>query len=109
MGFSGEEVRIWKGCRQGGPERPTLWNILLDEVLPPVLARWQRTGKRFYLPTLAAAQHGQAPRNHGDAVCWATNFTFSGDLLLLAKSREDVRKMHVDVVTACDQWGLPQG
>lgn len=33
------ELRIWTGCKQGAPESPILWNILLDEALEPALAK----------------------------------------------------------------------
>lgn len=43
-GMTGEEVPIWKGCTQGAPESPALWNILLDEAVGPVLRRCQELG-----------------------------------------------------------------
>lgn len=37
---------------------------------------------------------------------WAAKLTFAGDTLLLAKSQEEVRRMHCVLIACCDQWGL---
>lgn len=43
------------------------------------------------------------PRNHWEKAKWATTFAFVDGMLLLAKSRELVCRMHR---CCCNQWGL---
>lgn len=50
--FAWEDVDVQQGCKQGALERPSLRNILLDEVMAPVRQKWRRQGRRFDLPVL---------------------------------------------------------
>lgn len=72
-------------CRQGAPESPVLWNIVLDNVLGPVRPEWKRLGYGVRLPFLTGAVGDQEPRNQADAGKRATHLAYADDLLLVAK------------------------
>lgn len=65
LGFKGEAVTVHKGCDQGAPESPQLWNISLDEVMAPAIQKWQLEGRGCYLPALAAADGGAQAKDMG--------------------------------------------
>lgn len=37
--MEGKGVRVHRGCKQGAPESPTLWNLVLDETLEIVIGQ----------------------------------------------------------------------
>lgn len=80
-----------EGCKQGAPESPVLWNMLLDEAMGPVPEEWQRMGIGIYLPAFEAeGPDGDAPRNWGGAAGWVNLLAYVDDLLLPPKSEEEV-------------------
>lgn len=69
---------MWKGCRQGAPESPALWTILLDEVLGRLIRSWP-------LPWIIEANlvlGGTAPGG-----------STADDFILIAKRESGVREM----------------
>lgn len=61
LGLTRDAVSVHEGCRQGAPESPPLWNVMLDEVMAPVLRAWQQEGRGDYL--LAFADNGGGRRS----------------------------------------------
>lgn len=50
------------------------------------------------LSSLASAEHRHKSRHHGGAARWVTSLTRLEDRTVLAKSREEVLRMHRDPV-----------
>lgn len=106
IGFSVEEVRLRTGCKQAAPESRTLWgaSCWTKRWRPPCHvgrgAGLASTCHPSFIPSTPML------RNHREKVSWATNFIFAEDMLLLATSLYQVRRMHRALVTCYDQWGL---
>lgn len=83
-----------------------MWNVLLDEAFAPDLACWQKGAAGICVRSLAHLQHCCMPRSLGDKASWTTSLTFANDMILLATGREEVRKVHQDLIICYDQWGL---
>lgn len=44
VGMAGDRTPNFKGCKQGLPESPALWNLILDEALGPLRKECQSRG-----------------------------------------------------------------
>lgn len=66
MGMAGDRVPMFKGCKQGAPENPVLWKLILDEALGPLLRKWQKRGCGIYLSAAEAGPDGNTPKSWGD-------------------------------------------
>lgn len=86
--MAGDEVPIGKRCKQGAPESFALWNILLDNVLAPILRKWQEERIRVPSRTLTADGRNRLPHNWADKVGLVTHLAYAGDIILMAKSLE---------------------
>lgn len=69
-------MRIHHGSKQGAPESPTLWNLVLDEALEGVAKGWQAHRVVNHLALL-------------------------GDAVLIGESAEDIRIMYRGMLEAC--------
>lgn len=83
----GEEVPVFKGCKQGAPEIPALCNTLLDDAVAPVLQRWEQMGLGVCAPAFAADHHNSQPNSRGDRAGWITHLGVVDDLVLVAEMR----------------------
>lgn len=81
-GIPVEEVPVWKGCNQGSLERPTLWNILLDEAMASVPQQFVNLGVGVYAPTPFPDHRSRQPKSWGDRAGWVTHLAFSDDILI---------------------------
>lgn len=105
LGFVGEAVPAHRGGG-GTRESPQLWNILLDEVMAPVIQTWLQEQKGSYLPTLAAADGGRAPRTWADAAPWCNHLGYADNPIWLATNPKDDQRMYSDLDAACRPKGL---
>lgn len=65
----------WTGCRQGAPESPALWKLLLDEAMGPLIRAWQHMEMGIYVPTLAMGHQGQLVTAPDESTIWHTPMT----------------------------------
>lgn len=65
MGMAGYRAPIHKGCKQGAPEWPVLWNFLLGEALGARMKEWQRRGCGVYLLAFAVGPQETACKSWG--------------------------------------------
>lgn len=59
--MAGGRIPISRGCKQGPPESPVSWDLILDEALGPLLGEWYRRGCGVYLLALETAPQEGAP------------------------------------------------
>ena len=79
--------RFTRGGREGGGDTPLLWRILCDWILEPVISKWEVDRVGFVLREVNYSSTGMIV-NH---CVWADN------LLLLARSADESRRMIADV------------
>lgn len=87
------DVPIGKGCRQGAPKSRTLWIILLDDAIAPVLQQWEE-GYGIHIPALESDLRSRQPKNWGDSAVWVSRLAFADGLILITRSADDVRNMY---------------
>lgn len=97
LGVVGEAVPVRKGCRQGAPTNPQLWNVLLGEVWPRSSRSVSRRGVTIscllWLPQIG----GRLPRTWVEAAPWCNHFGDVDDLVFVATSPTDVQHLYSDL------------
>lgn len=95
MGSTGDGVPVHKGCKQGAPESPPLWSILLHDVMALVPEKWQQAGCGYHLHAVAADDGERRP--WADMAPRCHHLGYAGDLLLVATSARDIQNMYTDL------------
>lgn len=93
-GIQGRQVPIGKGCRQGAPESPSLWNIAFDDAPAETVTERQARGYGLYLPANATDAHGKRQRNMADAAARVTHLVYADDVLLEGTSLSEIEDMY---------------
>ena len=83
---------IGRGTKQGDPLSPILFNAVLEHLMRPLKQKWAEKGLGMHL----MHPSGQA----------LTNLRFADDLLLVASSAADLKKMLEDLMPAAQASGL---
>lgn len=105
MGLQGEHMPFQKVFKEGAPESPVLWHVLLDEDVGPLLEEWQRR-VGIYLPAFLGDPDGETRRNWGVADGWVDILAYAGDLLLAkGVSHKIVHHSHQEFCAACARSG----
>ena len=86
------EFKLERGTKQGDPMSPALFNAVLEEVFNRLQPHWRQKGWGIRLGTSSE-----------DLLC---NLRFADDILLLATSRYQLKRMLEDLITATREIGL---
>ena len=87
-----KEFNIGRGVRQGDPISPNFFNALLEHVLAPLQENWRRRSWGI--------SFGDGDANR---IC---NLRFADDIILIASSSRQLKRMLLDLSTACSVVGL---
>lgn len=71
-----------------------------------VLQQWGEMGYGIYIPALESDLRSRQPKNWGESAKLVSHLAFADDLILIAKSDEELRNMYRMMVLACEEWGL---
>lgn len=93
MNLGAGPVTIAKGCCEGAPESPILWNMVLDDALGDAARRWNEKGYRVALPISAVDGRNRHPRREVDASHRLRQTVFSDEATLAAKNYLEAQHM----------------
>ena len=87
-----------RGVKQGDPISSLLFIAVMEAIFRRLKSKWMKLNARR-----SGDYYGIVV---DDAVSPMTNLRFADDVLLLAKSKTDIRKMIVDLSTIASEYGL---